>query len=123
MRYQHQDSYRVSDVQCVASVSAGRMEDEEANIGALGEEEGKIDSNDQRISIEDENAAIAGEESLAAKEGNIRVPSNAIPRQHSANNLTEANQMTLTNQSSWHIEGEAWVNWEDQLRRHQQKQV
>ena len=99
------------------------MEDEEANIGALGEEEGKIDSNDQRISIEDENAAIAGEESLAAKEGNIRVPSNAIPRHHSANNLTEANQMTLTDQSSWHIEGEAWVNWEDQLRRHQQKQV
>ena len=96
------------------------MEDEEANIGALGEEEGKMDSNDQRMSIEDENA---GEQSLAAKEGNISVPSNAIPQRPSANNLTEANQMTLTNQSSWHIEGEAWVNWEDQLRRHQQKQV
>ena len=99
------------------------MEDEEANIGAQGEEEGKMDSNDQRMSIEDENAAITGEDSLAAKEGNIRVPPNAIPQRPSANNLTEANQMTLTNQSSWHIEGEAWVNWEDQLRRHQQKQV
>ena len=96
------------------------MEDEEANIGALGEEEGKIDSNDQRISIEDENAAIAGDESLAAKEGNIRVPSNAIPHRHSAN---YPNQMTITNQSSWQIEEEARVNWEAQLRRHQQKQV
>ena len=103
---------------CVASVRAGRMEDEEAKIGALGEDEGKLEGNEQRISIEDENAAIAGDESLAAKEGNIRVPSNAIPHRHAAD---YPNQMTITNQGSWQIEGN--VNWEDQLRRHQQKQV
>ena len=103
---------------CVASVRAGRMEDEEAKIGALGEDEGKLEGNEQRISIEDENAAIAGDESLAAKEGNIRVPSNAIPHRHTAD---YPNQMTITNQGSWQIEGN--VNWEDQLRRHQQKQV
>ena len=98
------------------------MEDEEANIGALGEEEEKIDSNNQRISIEDENAAIAGEESLASEEeGNIRVPPCAIPQRNSAN--YPLNQMTITNQSSWHIEGQAGVNWEAQMRRHQQKQV
>ena len=101
---------------CVASVRAGRMEDEEAKIGALGEDEGKLEGNEQRISIEDENAA--GDESLAAKEGNIRVPSNAIPHRHAAD---YPNQMTITNQGSWQIEGN--VNWEDQLRRHQQKQV
>ena len=103
---------------CVASVRAGRMEDEEAKIGALGEDEGKLEGNEQRISIEDENAAIAEDESLAAKEGNIRVPSNAIPHRHTAD---YPNQMTITNQGSWQIEGN--VNWEDQLRRHQQKQV
>ena len=96
------------------------MEDEEANIGEVGEAEGKIESNEQRISIEDENAAIAGDESLAVKEGNIRVPSNAIPHRHSA---SHPNQMTITNQSSWQIEAEVRVNWEAQLRRHQQKQV
>ena len=101
---------------CVASVRPGRMEDEEAKIGALGEDEGKLEGNEQRISIEDENAA--GDESLAAKEGNIRVPSNAIPHRHTAD---YPNQMTITNQGSWQIEGN--VNWEDQLRRHQQKQV
>merc|ERR1711971_553966 len=94
-------------------LSAGSMEDEEANIGALGEDEENIDNNDQRISIEDENA-VAGEEVLAAEEGNIRVPTSAIPQRHSA---------TITNQSSWTIVGEAGVNWEAQLRRHQQKQV
>ena len=103
---------------CVASVRAGRMEDEEAKIGALGEDEGKLEGNEQRISIEDENAAIAEDESLAAKEGNIRVPSNTIPHRHAAD---YPNQMTITNQGSWQIEGN--VNWEDQLRRHQQKQV
>ena len=92
------------------------MEDEEAKIGALGEDEGKLEGNEQRISIEDENAA--GDESLAAKEGNIRVPSNAIPHRHASD---YPNQMTITNQGSWQIEGN--VNWEDQLRRHQQKQV
>ena len=101
---------------CVASVRAGRMEDEEAKIGALGEDEGKLEGNEQRISIEDENADIAGDESLAAKEGNIRVPSNAIPHRHAAD---YPNQMTITNQGSWQIEGN--VNWEDQLRRHHQK--
>ena len=94
------------------------MEDEEAKIGALGEDEGKLEGNEQRISIEDENAAIAEDESLAAKEGNIRVPSNTIPHRHAAD---YPNQMTITNQGSWQIEGN--VNWEDQLRRHQQKQV
>merc|ERR1711971_474414 len=94
-------------------LSAGSMEDEEANIGALGEDEENIDNNDQRISIEDENA-VAGEEVLAAEEGNIRVPTSAIPQRHS---------VTVTNQSSWTIVGEAGVNWEAQLRRHQQKQV
>ena len=105
---------------CVASVRAGRMEDEEAKIGALGEDEGKLEGNEQRISIEDENADIAGDESLAAKEGNIRVPSNAIPHRHAAD---YPNQMTITNQGSWQTKPEAWVNWEDQLRRHHQKQV
>ena len=99
---------------CVASVSVGNMEDEEANIGALGEDEEHIENNNQRISIEDENA-VAGEEGLASEEeGNIRVPTSAIPQRHS---------VTITNQSSWTIEGEAGVNWEAQLRRHQQKQV
>ena len=96
------------------------MEDEEATIGTLGEEEEKVESNEERISIEEENASVAGDESLAVKEGNIRVPSNAIPQRHSANN---PNQMTITNQSSWQIVGDAGVNWEKQLRRHQQKQV
>ena len=106
---------------CVASVCVGSMEDEEANIGALGEDEEDIDNSDQRISIEDENA-VAGEESLASEEeGNIRVPPCAIPQRNSAN--YPLNQMTITNQSSWHIEGQAGVNWEAQMRRHQQKQV
>ena len=96
------------------------MEDEEATIGTLGEEEEKVESNEERISIEEENASVAGDESLAAKEGNIRVPSNAIPQRHSANN---PNQLTIANQSSWQIVGDAGVNWEAQLRRHQQKQV
>ena len=98
------------------------MEDEEANIGALGEDEDNKSNNDQRISIEDENDAIAGEGSMASEEeGNIRVPPCAIPQRNSAN--YPLNQMTITNQSSWHIEGQAGVNWEAQMRRHQQKQV
>ena len=102
---------------CVASVSVGSMEDEEANIGVLGEDEENKSYNDQRISIED-----AGEESLASEEeGNIRVPPCALPQRNSAN--YPSNQMTITNQSSWTIEGEARMNWEAQLRRHQQKQV
>ena len=97
------------------------MEDEEANIGVLGEDEENKSYNDQRISIEDENA-VAGEESLASEEeGNIRVPTCAIPQRNSAN--YPLNQMTITNQSSWTIEGQARVNWEAQMRRHQQKQV
>ena len=96
------------------------MEDEEATIGTLGEEEEKVESNEQRISIDDESAAVVGDESLVAKEGNIRVPSNAVPQRHSANN---PNQMTISNQSSWQIGGQAGVNWEAQLKRHQQKQV
>ena len=99
------------------------MEDEEANIGGLGEEEEDIDNTEQRISIEDENA-VAGEESLASEEeGNIRVPTCAIPQRNSANYPSHLNQMTITNQSSWTIEGEARMNWEAQMRRHQQKQV
>ena len=72
------------------------MEDEEANIGGLGEEDVDHADNDQRISIEGEH---------------LDIPENTIPQRNSFNT-----------QSSF-VDIKREVHWEVQLRRHQQNQV
>ena len=72
------------------------MEDEEANIGGLGEEDVDHADNDQRISIEGEH---------------LDIPENTMPQRNSFNT-----------QSSF-VDIKREVHWEVQLRRHQQNQV
>ena len=95
-RYQCVATGRFLSLACVASVSCRRMEDEEANIGGLGEEDVDHADNDQRISIEGEH---------------LDIPENTITQRNSFNT-----------QSSF-VDIKREVHWEVQLRRHQQNQV